>query len=116
MKTLATNDSFDIFRGPDGNIALARGAQAVLQTCGHVSRTRLTELPYAQSRGIPFFDIALGAAPDAGLYDLYLRKALLTVPDVTGVGAINVSVEGGALYYTAEINTIYGTENASGNL
>ncbi|MEB5921430.1 hypothetical protein [Franconibacter daqui] len=116
MKTLATNDLSDIFRGPDGNIAMVSGSAALRQTCEHVSRTRLIELPYAQSRGIPFFDIALGMAPDAGLYDLYLRRALLTVPGVTGVGAINVSVEGGELHYTAEITTIYGTENASGNL
>lgn len=116
MKTFATNGNFDIYLGPDGNLAMVSGVQALLETCGHVSRTRLAELPYAQSRGIPFFDIALGAAPDTGLYDLYLRKALLTVPDVIGVGAIDMTVNGGELHYTAEINTIYGTEKASGNV
>lgn len=116
MKTFATNSDSDIYRGPDGNLAMVSGLPAILQTCEHVSRTRLAELPYAQSRGIPFFDIALGATPDAGLYDLYLRKALLTVPGVTGVGAINIGVEGDVLSYIAEISTIYGKENTSGNL
>lgn len=116
MRTLATNDNFDIYQAADGNLAVVSGLQAVIQTCEHVARTKLTELPYAQSRGIPFFDIALGASPDAGLYDLYLRRALLSVPDVTGVGNISIQVSGDQLRYTAEIKTIYGTENASGNL
>ncbi|SUW63487.1 Uncharacterised protein [Buttiauxella agrestis] len=116
MKTLATNDKNDIYLGPDGNLELFTGLMATLQTCEHVARTRLTELPYAQSRGIPFFDIALGSSPDMSLYDMYLRKVYLTAPGVTAVGNISFRLVGDELKYTAEIKTIYGTESASGSL
>ncbi|HAW0896338.1 TPA: hypothetical protein JLK53_004055 [Escherichia coli] len=116
MRTFATNENGDIYLGPDGNLAIATDLRAVIQTCEHVSRTTLGELPYAQSRGIPFFDIALGATPDTGLYDMYLRKVLMTVPGVTGIGDVSIWVDGNELEYTAEIKTIYGTESASGNL
>lgn len=116
MKTLATNGSNDIFLGHDGNLALISGINATLQTCEHVARTRLAELPYAQSRGIPFFDIALGSSPDMSLYDMYLRKVYLKSPGVTGVGNISFQLVGDELKYTAEIKTIYGTESASGSL
>jgi hypothetical protein len=116
MKTLATNQDFDIYLGPDGNLAITDGLEAVKQTCEHVSRTRLAELPYAQSRGIPFFTVGMGTDPDTSLYDMYLRKALMTVPDVIGVASINFTLDGEVLSYTAEIKTIYGMEKASGNL
>jgi len=116
MRTLATNENADIYRGPDGNLAIATDLTAIIQTCEHVSRTKLAELPYAQSRGIPFFDIALGATTDAGLYEMYLRKVLMTVPGVTGIGNVNIWTEGNELKYTAEIKTLYGTESLSDNL
>lgn len=116
MKTLATNGNFDIHLDSTGNLAVVTGLQAVIQTCEHVARTKLTELPYAQSRGIPFFDIALGSDPDVSLYDLYLRKVYMTVPGVTGVGSINFWRDGDSLNYSAEIRTTYGTEKASGNI
>ncbi|MBJ9533529.1 hypothetical protein [Citrobacter freundii] len=114
MKTLATNNDFDIYLDNSRNLAIATGLQAVIQTCEHVARTKLTELPYAQSRGIPFFDIALGSQPDVSLYDMFLRKVYKTVPGVEGVGNINFAKDGDTLSYTAQIRTIYGTESASG--
>lgn len=116
MKTLATNGDFDIHLGPDGNLAVVTELKAVIQTCEHVARTRQTELPYAQSRGIPFFEMALGSELDTSLYDLFLRKVYRSVPGVTGVGNINFTLEGDHLSYTAEIRTNYGMENASGSI
>lgn len=116
MRTFATNDNSDIYLGNDRNLAIATDLQAILQTCEHVSRTILGELPYAQSRGIPFFDIALGVTPDAGLYDMYLRKVLLTVSGVTGIGNINIWTDGDAMKYIAEVQTIYGAGVVSGKL
>lgn len=114
MMTLATNGDFDIYLDNSRNLAFATDLQAVIQTCEHVARTKLTELPYAQSRGIPFFDIALGSEADTSLYDLFLRKVYKTVPGVEGVGSINFSKDGNQLSYTAEIRTVYGTEKAIG--
>lgn len=116
MRTLATNENNDIYRGHDGNLVLFDGLKAVIQTCEHVARTRLNELPYAQSRGVPFIDVALGVTPDVSLYDMYLRKVYITVPGVQGIGAINFWLDGDQMKYTAEIKTVYGVEGASGSL
>jgi len=116
MKTFATNDNYDIYIGNDGNLAMATDLEAVKQTCEHVSRTILGELPYAQSRGIPFSQLSLNASSNTGLYDMYLRKVLKTVPGVTGVGNIAFQLDGENLAYSVEIKTEYGTEKISGNL
>jgi hypothetical protein len=116
MKTFATNDNYDIYLGRDGNLAMVTDLEAVKQTCEHVSRTILGELPYAQSRGIPFKQLSLDATSDTGLYDMYLRKVLMTVQGVTGVGNVSFQADGDNLKYSAEIKTIYETEKVSGNL
>ena len=116
MKTFATNANYDIYLGRDGNLAIATDLEAVKQTCEHVSRTILGELPYAQSRGIPFKQLSLDATSNTSLYDMYLRKALMTVPGVTGVGSVTFQPDGDNLKYSAQIKTIYGTEKVSGNL
>lgn len=116
MRTLAVNSNHDIYLGPDGNLAIAEGITAVLQQCEQAASIRLGELPYAQEKGIPFFDSVFTESPDLGLYDMYLRKQFLRVPEVTGVQQIGFKQEGDVLEYEAIINTTFGSGVASGQL
>ena len=116
MKTIATNDNNDIYLGPDGNLAMATDLQACVQSCEHASQTLLKELPYAQSRGIAFFDNGLSASPKLGLYEVQLRNILLTVPNVQKVLYVGFKMDGTELSYEAQIQTSFGVETVHGNL
>ena len=116
MITIATNNSNDIYLGQDGNLAMARDMGAVSQGCTHISQVLLGELPYAQTRGIPFFDIGFKSSPDLSLYQVYLTKLLLTVPHVNRVDSLTFKSEGENLSYEAYISTDYGEGVISVNL
>lgn len=116
MRTIAVNSDHDIYIGSDGNLAMAEGLEAVLQQCEQAASIRLNELPYAQSKGIPFFENVFTDSPDLALYEMYLRKQFLGVPEVTGVKQIGFKQDGDVLSYEAIIQTTFGTGAARGSI
>lgn len=116
MRTLAVNENIDIYIGPDGNLAVADGIDAILQGCEQEARIRLGELPYAQSQGIPFFESVFTESPDLGLYDMYLRRQFARVEGVVGVQSIAFNLDGDQLQYEAVIVTTFGSGVARGGL
>ena len=116
MKTIAINEDYDIYIGKDGNIAIVGGLESVKQRCEQAARILRNELPYAQSKGIPFFNNPLTASPNLGLYETHLRAQYMGVEDVTAVNYIRFKIEGDVLTYEAGIQSIYGEASLSGNL
>lgn len=116
MKTLAVNSNNDIYIGADGNLAIVDGLESVKQRCEQAARILRNELPYAQSKGIPFFETPFGDSGNLGLYESYLRQQYTSVQDVTGVKYIRFRFEGTELQYEAGILSIYGEATISGNL
>lgn len=116
MKTFATNENNDWYIDPRGNLAIVTDLEAVTQSCEHASQVLLGELPYAQTRGIAFFDNGLTDSPKLGLYEVQLRRILLSVPNVIKVNYVGFKIEGNQLSYEAQIKTTYGTETVRGNL
>lgn len=114
MKTLATNQLNDIYLGGDGNIALATDLAACVMSCKRACMVNLGELPYAQTRGTPFFQLM--DSKDISLLEMYLRRVLLTVPGVQAVQSIEFSVQGEEISYTARIITVYGTGTVTNGL
>ena len=107
MRTLATNDARDIYLGTDGNLVMATGLAACVESCRRASFVNLGELPYAQTRGAPFIDIM--ETVDLSLYEFYIRQVLLTVPNVTAVASVEFTVAGETINWVAQINTLYGS-------
>lgn len=107
MRTLATNGARDIYLGTDGNLVIATGLEACLESCRRAGFVRLGELPYAQTRGAPFLDIM--ETVDLSLFEFYIRQVLLTVPGVTSVESVEFTMAGETLNYTSQVKTIYGT-------
>lgn len=114
MKTLATNDLNDIYLGSDGNLAIASDLAACVMSCKRACMVNLGELPYAQTRGTPFFQLM--ESKDLSLLEMYLRRVLLTVPGVRSVQSIEFSIQGEEISYTARITTIYGTGTVTNGL
>lgn len=116
MRTIAVNENNDIFIGTDGNLVIVDGIESVTQRCEQAARILKEELPYAQSKGIPFFQAPFGDTSNLSLYESYLRQQYMAVQEVTGVKYIRFRFEGNELQYEAGILSIYGEANISGNL
>jgi len=111
MRTLASNALNDIYLNGAGNVAIATDLEACVMSCRRACQVNLGELPYAQSRGAPFFKVM--EDKDLSLYEMYIRQMLLTVPGVSEVIAVAFSFAGEQLLYTATISTIYGSGTVS---
>ena len=107
MRTLATNAANDIYLDSAGKVAIATDLEACVMSCRRASQVNLGELPYAQSRGAPFFRVM--EDEDLSLYEMYIRQMLLTVPGVTAVTSVAFSFQGEQLVYSATVSTIYGS-------
>lgn len=116
MRTIAVNSNNDIYIDSSGNLAMVEGIDAILQQCEQAASIRLGELPYNQSKGIPFFDNVFTDSPDLALYDMYLRKQFNSVTGVVRVINIGFKQEGDVLSYEAVIETIYGSGETRGSL
>lgn len=116
MISIKVNSDNDIFIDNTGNLAMCSDLEACMQGCEQAARIVLGELPFAQLKGVPFFDIVFTSSPDLSLYEVYLRRLYMGVPNVTGINYINFKLEGTELSYEAGIVTIYGEGVISGNL
>lgn len=110
MKTTSINDSGDMFLDRQGNLSVSREMDAVVELCTQASQVLQAELIYAQTRGIPFFDIVFIESPDLNLYEVHIRQALLSVKHVQSVDSVLFRWEGVDLHYQAEITTDFGKE------
>ena len=116
VQTFNTNDSNDIFIGPDGRLSIATGLQGVLKACETASYAQLGEMVLATGLGVPNRETIWIGVPNYPLYELYLRNTLLSVAGVSSVKSLEISVRGDTLFYTATIITIYGTGVAAGSI
>lgn len=109
---------FDIYLNEEGNIATSYDIQAILQACAQAASTILGEMIYNTDQGIPFKEAVWVGTPNLTQYTASLRNAFLSVNGggiVTEVLSLLTSQQGSILYYTAKINTIYGTTTLSGS-
>ena len=108
-QTLGINDQNDIYLGPDGNIVLLSGLQAVLEACETASRAQLGEMVLTDQLGIPNFQAVWTGVANLPLWQSYLLNTLQNVPGVLQVTNLQVTRNNGVLKYTATISTQYGT-------
>lgn len=113
-KTFAVDASNDIFIGPDGNLAVLSGMQAVAAACRSATLAQLGEMVFATGNGIPNFQTLWIGSPDYAIWKSYILKALQGVDGVQQVTSLVLSVSGNMVSYTANITTIYGSETING--
>lgn len=110
MITCSVNSQNDIYLDGSGNLSMSRELKAVVELCTQASQVLQSELIYAQTRGIPFFDIVFVETPDLNLYEVHIRRALLSVKHVKSVDSVLFRAEGVDLHYEAHITTDFGPE------
>jgi hypothetical protein len=106
--TLAVDSNNDIYVGPDGALAIASDLHATLQAAQQAAQTQLGELQYAVDQGVPNFAVVWSGSPNLAQFEAYLRRAILSVAHVVGISELSITRAGGALSYTATIETDYG--------
>src|SRR5574343_248754 len=104
MKSLATDANNDLYLGPDGNIAVASGIQAVLTACQCAVKTRFGEMVLAADQGVPYFETAFAGGYNVAAFEDALRATILRVRDVLSVN-IQTAVLRDRITYTATIVT-----------
>lgn len=113
MSSIATDAANDIYRGPDGNLAIVTGIDATLQECEHVMKAQQGEMPLALTRGVPTM---------ATIWDRFQpvqfiaagRAMLLSIAHVVAVRDFKVVRNGDVANYAATIQTDF-TSNISLN-
>jgi hypothetical protein len=114
LKSLATNQRNDLFIDADGSLAIARDIEAVKQDCQHAMQAQLGEMVLALDRGMPTMDVVWHNT-NLVQFEAYARQTLRAVGGVVDVTAFDVAVVGGALRYSATIQTIFGPADLTNN-
>ena len=113
-KTFAVDGSNDVFLGPDGNLAVLSGIEAVAAACRSATLAQLGEMVFATKNGIPNFQTLWVGSPDYAIWKSYILKTLQGVDGVQQVTSLVLSVSGDTVSYTANITTIYGSTTING--
>lgn len=114
VRTLATNDSNDIFIGPGGNLVMLSGIEAVEAACATATKAQLREMVLATTSGIPNFQALWTGTPEYSLWRSYVLRTLQNVPGVEQVTSLTLSVQGNTVSYTADITTQFGQGTVNG--
>lgn len=108
-QVFAVDNNNDLFIQNNGQLAINRNLEAVLQACEHIAKAQLLEMVLNTERGVPNFETVWNGSPNIAQFEAYLRRNLLTVPDVIEIVSLDTTVQNNVLSYLAEIRTIYGT-------
>lgn len=98
-------DTNDLYLGPDGNIVVFSGIEAIVQACKTACQTQLGECVLQQGQGLPNFQLIWVGTPDYALWQSYLENTILAVDGVNSVSEIQLSVSNNTLNYSALIVT-----------
>lgn len=109
VQTFAMNQNQDLYIGPDGNLAIASGISAVLFACKTAAQAQLGEMFLNVQGGVNNFGTVWRDSANIAQFELYVRNAILSVDGVVGIATFNTDVRNNAVFYTATIETIYGT-------
>ena len=107
MTTLAVNSNNDMYT-INGNVQLATGLQALINTAKQNVMTILGELVFNTDQGIPYFDVTWNGNPNIIQTEDYIRTAILNTNGVTNILELNAFVNNNVFSYNAKIETIYG--------
>lgn len=110
MKTLLlVTDAWDLCLDAAGNIASAEAPYARAQDVASALRLFFAELWYDTAKGIPYWEEILGKAPPPNVFEQYMVRAALTVPDVVSAQCAIESIVGrqlnGQVTFTAADGT-----------
>lgn len=112
--TFGVDTNNDLYLGPDKNIVILIGLEAILQACETATRAQLGEMVLEINQGIPNFQTIWVGSPNYSLYTDYILKTLAGVDGVLEVISLQLKTIEDTLTYTATIRTQFGTGDING--
>ena len=109
MKILAENENRDLFKGPQNQLIVKTGIDAVLQACASAIEAQRGEMQYDITRGIPTSSTLWVGVPNQLRFRFYCIEALRAVSGVVSVIRFDLDSFEGVLEYETEIETEFGT-------
>ena len=107
MKTLSVDENNDLFLFRD-ELAVVDGLAGVMQLCAHAVKAQFREMVLNYDQGVPTRETIWTSNVNAAIFETYLRQAINSVPNVTGIQSLEIEIRDGTAYYIATIQTIYG--------
>ncbi len=115
MKILGENANRDLFVGPNNQLVVRTGLEAVLQACESTIEAQRGEMQYDVARGIPTASTIWAGVPNQQRYHFYCIQALRAISGVISVRKFDSDIFENSLSYEAEIKTEFG-EDSIGNI
>lgn len=115
VQSVAINANGDTYLDASGNLAMVSGVGAVSQNCVTAMRAVKGEMQYNLTGGMPYAATAFNTYNPIA-FEAAARKIIGAVTGVTAVTSFAVTKVGGALQYSASIQTIYGPATVTGSV
>lgn len=107
--SIGTNANNDIYLGPDGNMVMVSGIEAVKQDAEHALKAQLNEMFLQPGVGMP-------ATDDVFLDQQFARyqavgiKTLKGINGIVSVRSFVITQDGDTMKYTTIFSTVYSTQ------
>jgi len=108
ISTLQTNDNHDLFVGPNGNINIISGVQALKQSIDEAVLMRLTEDIFNLANGVDYLGTAFSSPVDLDGFRVSLSQNIMKHSDVISIKSLAMNLNDNTLEWVAEILTVYG--------
>ena len=108
MKTIAINDSNDIYLTPSGNLALKTDLAAMGDILVNKAQTNMGELIYDTEKGVDYFNTIFSSPCYPELFQSQLLSTLENTDQVLEVSDYEASVDNNVYAYSVNITTSYG--------
>lgn len=113
-QTLGIDKSNDLYLGPDGNIALLSGIDAVMNACQTAAQAQLGEMILALDKGVPNLQTIWQSSRNVAQFEAYLRATISSVDGVKKINELTVTLDADVIKYAAVIETVYGVGQLNG--
>lgn len=108
MRTLAINDTNDIYLTPSGNLAVKNELAAMGDILINKAQTNRGELIYDTAKGVDYFNTIFSSPCYPDIYQQQLVSELENTDQVLEVSDYEAKVENNVYAYSVNITTTYG--------
>lgn len=113
-RIFAVNENNDLYL-TNGRITVVTDLQATIQACKHAVQTILGEMILNTDQGLPNFQTIWNDAGAVAQFEAALKSTLLNIDNVIGIQSLEITITNNTLFYTARINTVFGTGIVNGS-
>ncbi len=114
MKTIAINDSNDIYLNTSGNLMVKSDLEAMADILTNKAQGNRGGLRYDTEKGIDFFNTIFASPSYPDLFQAQLTAELADTDEVSSVADYEAETNDGVYSYTVNITTSYGEVTLNG--